>query len=410
MVNMPWSSVDELRKSKLYASISEMHAWAQGKLEKFVSSFAAVYERAKRNGATDEKAESLALPIAFSVAKRTASAETVEKSESAIHYIAAMAPLQAGRDMNSSDIEGDEWRFTIIEKGLPLLRSLVAGLAANWDHNGESQIGVIRDIIPRSAAPPEVQAKTDPSIPFYFVASFRTDIPPESRNEVGVSAEWIPLGDGEALPLTFAKSHTPLNGPELGIRQVAASILYEPDIAATEVSAKPYHQQQESGSRENPNMNEQPPKPSVPDVAGMEAKVASLSQTLAAAEAARKEAETKAHDLGLQFAALKERNDLDHKMVEELKADALNKEADDYALGLVRDGKAPSDKVASWSARYKALGKEASLALAADLPVIHVGIGPARAAAVLDGPAIGDAAAAKMKEQVASMMKKGSVY
>lgn len=419
---MPWASVDDFKESALYKSFTEMHGWASEKLTKFVSAFGEVFARAKRNGADDEKAHKLAFPIAFHVAKRAASADTLAKVETNVHYVAAMARHQVARDFDSAKLEAEECKFTVLQTSMPLMKALVAGVAPNWEHNPEHQIGVIRDIVRFEDAPSDVRAAADPATPFFFVASYRTDVPEESRKELKVSAEWVPLGGGEVLPFNFAKSHAPLNGPELGILQVAALLADEPEKPAdaddkTKVAAqspKTYQDSQGSTRPGAPKMAD--PKPEDAGNSGsLEVRVASLSTALEAEKVARVAAESKlktqedlAKDLQLKYAALKEQADKDHAAVVKMAEDALDREAGDAALQLVRDGKCAADKVSDFKQLYKDIGQARFAAMAKNLPGTLVGVGEAKAHADGQPPtALNDATRDSLKVAAQAAMRDG---
>lgn len=143
---------------------------------------------------------------------------------------------------------------------------------------------------------------------------------------------------------------------------------------------------------------------------GLEAKVASLSAALADEQKARKDAETKSNEASLKYAALKEQSDNMQRVLEELKAAALDKEAEDAALKLAADGKIATDAVPKFAARYKKLGKEEFEGLAADLPRSHIGIPTPRAAASVPGGATAlDSAIERMSKGVESSLKSGRV-
>lgn len=116
-----------------------------------------------------------------------------------------------------------------------------------------------------------------------------------------------------------------------------------------------------------------PDPPTAADLVAMEDKVASMNAALSAEKQARLEAEKNAAAVKLQLDAIKAQADADHVMVAQLKKDALNKEANEAALGLVKAGKVPAEAVSRFADRYVKYGKEEFEAMAADLPVRHVG-------------------------------------
>lgn len=413
---MLWASIDEFRKSAAYTTVTEFHGWTNEKLTKFLSAFQEIFTRAKRNGADDAKAEKLAFPIAFDIGKRAASADTIAKAESAVHYVAAMAKNQASRNLvgDTARIGGTECKFSLLETSLPLLKALVAGVAPNWQHNPEHQIGVIRDIVPRAAAPAEIQAKADPSTPFFFVASYRSDVPPEARNEIGVSAEWWPLGGGEVLPFNFAKSHTPLNGPELGIAQVAALLSDQEPEKKTIVATTPKGYQSQSDSTHtgvphmpNDDTAEGSATGSAPD-GDLKAQVAALSTDLEKERNARKNAE-------LQVAAFKTQAEATEKLAKDASAQvaalqktADEKAADEAALGMVKDGKCAADKALFFKELYLSMGKEKFGAMVAALPTTTIGEGDGQAKGAGAPPvSLSDEKRKKLAAGAMALMKAG---
>lgn len=395
---MPWANLDDFLASEAFKRTSVFHGWPKWRLSKLVAAFNALFSRAKRNGASDEKAESLAWPIATEVAKRAASSDTMANLEPTRHYFAAMAPVQAHRPADGTEVTGQEHRFGIVRQSQPLVQSLVAGSFFSWVHDPTLEIGAIHDLILREQAPPEVQAATDPDVPFLFVASYRKDIPAESRGEIRISAEWLRLRDGEVIPLTFSASHDPLNPPELGIKRIdveVAALLGEQGKAdektaepnakteaasqaaalaaaapkdAPAASAKTYEQQPGS----IPTGSQMPDD--APKVPEFEAQVAGLRAELDSEKKMRKQAE-------LQAAAYKSEFETSKKVVEELKAAANEQMAELAALTLVQEGKATADRAPYFANLYKTLGREKYEELVAGLPLSTVGAYAVKASA-----------------------------
>lgn len=437
---MPWKSVDEFRTSETYKKFKSVHGWTQAKLQKFVAAFNEVYYRAKRNGADEATAESSAFGIAFSVAKRAASEETMSKARKEVHYFAAFAPHMNGRDPKDpkGTIVASEFQFTLVEKSLPMLRSLVAGLAFNYNHDHAQEQGVIRDIIRTSEAPAEVQKATDPAVPFLFVASYREDVGEHLAAEVRISPEWLILDDNEVLPMTFAATHDPLNGDELGIKRVASALLVDPAAEAPKAEAEANAQKPAEAAVEQPKSPSTEPAKTEPDatktalaavdsvsaksfeqqrgsVAPKEtppmpdgdttittpeqfaAKVTSLSGELENERKARKAAEMSAAAWKSEFETAK-------KTVTELQAAALEATAESAALKLVQDGKATADQVTYFAALYKTLGQESFDELVAALPKSALGAYAVKAAAqVVASPERVKAE----KERMAALLREG---
>lgn len=424
---MPWATVDEFRSSETYRKFKSVHGWTQAKLAKFVAAFNEVYYRAKRNGADDTQAESSAFGIAFSVAKRAASEETVSKAKKEVHYFAAFAPHMNGRDPAGKEVQASEFKFTLVEKSLPMLRTLVSGLAFNYHHDHAQEQGVIRDIVRTSDAPAEVQKATDPAVPFLFVASYRSDASEPVANEVRISPEWLVLDENEVLPMTFASTHDPLNGDELGIKRVAAALLVDPAAetpkpdpatpstepandakkdesdatktalaAANGASAKSFeHQQGSVAPKETPPMPEGDPPITTPEQFG--AKVASLTTELDNEKKARKAAEMSAAAWKSEFETAK-------RTVTELQAAALEAQAESAALKLVQDGKATADQVTYFASLYKTLGQESFDELVAALPKSALGAYAVKAAAQVT---VSPERVKAEKERMAALLKEG---
>lgn len=424
---MPWATVADFLASETYRKFKSVHGWTNAKLSKFVAAFNEVYYRAKRNGADEQQAESSAYGIAFSVAKRAASEETVSKAKKEVHYFAAFAPHMNGRDPEGKVVEASEFKFTLVEKSLPMLRTLVSGLAFNYHHERAEEQGIIRDIVRTSDAPADIQKATDPSVPFLFVASYRSDVSEPVASEVRISPEWLVLDDNEVLPMTFAATHDPLNGDELGIKRVASALLVEPAAEAAKAdatspstepvadakkgepdatktalaavggaSAKSFeHQQGSVVPKETPPVPGDDPPITTPEQFG--AKVASLTTDLDNERKLRKAAEMSAAAWKSEFETAK-------KTVVELQAAALEATAESAALKLVQDGKATADQVTYFAALYKTLGQESFDELVAALPKSALGAYAVKAAAqVVASPERVKAE----KERMAALLREG---
>lgn len=217
---MPFKSVNDLKNSDLFRRMDSLKTMGDTKLEKFVNVFNGVFERVRRNGGTEDEAESTAVPLALSAARRASIVN--QRVEDEVHFVAAHMPEQF--TANQQGFEAAEFDFSIVDAIPDVVDEAVAGNLFTHGHGGPS-VGVIRGIVPRGEAPQEVQEKADPDTPFLFKASYFEDTADRVREMKGVSAEWasIPLDNGKklAFPGSFVVTESPLNPPYTGIRMVA---------------------------------------------------------------------------------------------------------------------------------------------------------------------------------------------
>lgn len=217
---MPFDSVRDLKTSALYNRMDTLQTMSDTKLDRFVSVFNSVFNRVRRNGGTEDEAESTAVPLALSAARRASIVN--QRVEDEVHFVAAHMPEQMAGGPRG--FTGDEYDFRIVKEMPDMVNDAVAGNLFTHGHGGPA-VGVIRGIVLRDDAPDEVKERTDPDAPFLYRASYFEDTAEAVREMKGVSAEWasIPLDNGKrlAMPGTFVVTDHPLNPPYTGIRMVA---------------------------------------------------------------------------------------------------------------------------------------------------------------------------------------------
>lgn len=221
---MVWKTVEDLRASALYKRSDTLKTMSTRQLQRFVEIFSAVYGRVTERGGSTENAENTAIAIALSTASR-ANASLGRSLETEMHFFAAMAPQQFGDSPRG--IEGHVFDFSWIVENSDIASLSVAGNEFNWDHQkAHTALGQIRGIVLRKDAPPAVQKRTHKDIPFLVVASYYNDVDPEVKGIKTISAEWASLGekDGVEIPLphSFAVTRTPLNDASNGVEKVAS--------------------------------------------------------------------------------------------------------------------------------------------------------------------------------------------
>lgn len=352
---MPYASVNELRQSRLWGALDELHGMSTSKLEKFIATFNAVHARVTRQGGGDAQAESMGIAIALSAARSAPSASLDSVLETETHYFAAMMPQQLGT--SNGVTAGHEFSFDFVRQNPDLASAIAAGVAFNWDHTGVHQLGVIDGIQMPDKVPETIRAAADKDTPFFFLARYRKDVPPEARAEAGISAEWLPLvyasGVKDAIPITFAVSHVPLNGVETGIRRIAA--LQVPDLKPSDASdsekAEKDYKEDLTADKDGSQMADKPAGAG----AGAEAKV----------EAPLVDAATLA-SMKTELASLKDARAADTARIADLEKAALGRDADAFSAALVKDGKIATDASPAWAALFRADQKQAA-ALAATL-------------------------------------------
>lgn len=218
---MPFNSIRELKTSALFQRMTTLQTMSDTKLEKFASVFNSVFDRVKRNGGTNDEAESTAIPLALSAAKRASIVN--QRVEDEVHFVAAHVPEQMSS--NKRGFVAEEYDFDLVAEMPDVVDDAVKGNLFTHGHGGPA-VGVIRGITLRDEAPDEVKEKTDPDVPFLYEASYFEDTAERVREMKGVSAEWasIPMDNGKwlAFPGTFVVTENPLNPPYTGIRMVAS--------------------------------------------------------------------------------------------------------------------------------------------------------------------------------------------
>lgn len=422
---MPFQTIDELRGSDLFQRSPSLQKMPSFRLRRFVEVFSRLFNIAKGRGAPDDEAEANAVPLALAAARRFTPPPQGEVAEAEVHYFATMMPEQF-----SMGGEVQVMNFDFVKSNLPLLNAAVAGNTFKLGHAPEP-LGVIRGLIPIEDAPPEVRAKAAEGTPFITVASYFEDTPDAIRDIDTVSAEWLhaPNDDGSStvlLPDSFAVTEMPATDKVLGVQRLAeVADTDDPDDPETPpAKEKKAGQRQPTGAaaagadnpyNEGAGLESQgqsmPDNKQVAADAELSAKLTEAEKVAAEAEARAKAAEEK-HDAlvaGLAslsgketedpetfnaeeaFASLrnevKELNTRAEKaeaVAAELKAAAVQAEAENAAKALVDEGKIPSDAIDKWASLYTKHGSEEFEALAETLKPVHLRSGPAKAVAHLE--------------------------
>lgn len=400
---MVLSTIEELKQSALYKQSDALKSMSARQLTRFVEVFAAVASRVLERGGGAEEAERTALAIALSTARRV-SASVERTLEAEVHFFAAMAPQQFGG--GADGIRGRQFDFTWIVKNPDLASLTVAGNEFNWDHERHTTaLGQVRGIVLAASAPAAVREKVHKDIPFLFVASYYTDVDADLKKIDTISAEWAALGEEDGvetpLPLSFAITRTPLNGPNLGIQRVASWSAPAEELATFEASL-PHEKVMNSMERSKELRGTMPN--SVPE---LETQVASLTEKLKGHDALKEAIAsfaTSVKGLGLEgFASLSAENPAAvlktveaslKKLAEErsttnneikslketvasMQRATAEKEANEFAAGLVQAGKIKSDAAQKWAGIYVS-DKETAKALAEGLASATLGAAPAK--------------------------------
>lgn len=216
---MPWTSVDELRKSDLFKGSAMLQKMGSQKLKAFLEIFNRVHLRAKRGGATDEQAELRALPIAL-VGARAATVmpanRTVEKDVAVFSLYAEDMAHGAGADTSMN--------FPPIEDVNDVMAGQVFFGPYTHDRLLAEPQGVIHRVMRRADLPETLRAKVDPDILIVAEASFFADVPSAERFAT-ISPEWdtVRVSNGEEIhiPTNFIITNNPANDKLMGIGRVA---------------------------------------------------------------------------------------------------------------------------------------------------------------------------------------------
>lgn len=400
---MPFSSIQDLKTSPLYTRSDTLRGFSQHQLQRFMEVFNAAFNRVLDRGGGKEHAEATAIAIALSAAKR-ASPSVNRNMEHVAHFFAAMAPQQLGG--SSSGIEGRVMDFTWIVQNPDLASIAVAGNEFNFEHDRQhTALGQIRGVILTKDAPADVRAKTHKDIPFLFVASYYEDTDPQLKQLDTISAEWASLSETDGieipLPLSFAVTRTPLNGPELGIQRVA-SLRMNPEAIAALTSTR--HETVKKDAQSFMKQRGTMPKTPEEQMQALQDRIAALEKELKDAEkstetlASLQATVTKFKGLeGLSEAlaalgksdkpvdstemmkkfeaSLKVVSDERVKLVERVAAmerERLDEKASKFATTLVAEGRIPADAATKWASLFVSDAKMAT-DLAASLPQGNLG-------------------------------------
>lgn len=222
---MPFDSISGLRASELYQRSDTLKSFSSTQLERFLEIFNAVFRRVRRQGGDVSQAESTAVAIALSSAKR-ATATAGRSLQNRLVFFAAFAPEILG-DGERAGLTGRSLNLNWIVNHPDIANLVVAGNEFNFEHKGsEAALGQIRALVLRDNLPETIASRVDPDIPFVFAASFYEDVNADIEAIEQISPEYIalPMPDGSEVPIpqSFAVAREPLNGPETGIKRVAA--------------------------------------------------------------------------------------------------------------------------------------------------------------------------------------------
>lgn len=411
---MVFTTTQELKNSGLYARSDTLKAMSLRQLNRFLEIYNVVHARVSSNGGDMTQAEGTAIAIAVSAARRS-SASLERELEPEVHYFAAMSPQQIGRDVASGKLEGRVFDFQWIAENPDIASLAVAGNEFNFNHDQSStSLGRISGLVLRENAPLHVQEKTHPDIPFLFAASYYADVDTELKNLETISAEWSALGENDGaeipLPLSFAVTRVPLNGPENGVKRIASWIL-ESDSEIKMFAASLAHTNRENFKSDGPRFNQsRGTMPTEAEVKALQAKVASLTEQLETTNGLNEKfaslSKTVEGFKGLEplreaFASLKDSKSQDpndalkaleaglgklngewttlQKTVAQQEASlkalmdaTLQKEATEFAASLVTEGKIKADTAEKWAGLFKK-DKESATDLAAGLEASFLG-------------------------------------
>lgn len=396
---MPFATLADLRASALFSRSKVIQSFNEDQLAKFASIYNAVHGRVLKNGGTEDEAESQAVAIALSAARRHTPVTAPRAAEASLHYFAPMMPEQLA-GTREGGLAGQENDFSWVREN-PDIASLIArGNAFNHDHAADEQLGIIHGVVLPEHVPAHITFDRE-NTPFLFVASYFADTPEHLKREAGISAEWEdwPAPDGRhvIIPHTFAVSATPLNPPVTGIRKVSSSSVEVrnprgvlrvlppalfPQVEETDSSL------QVNGDGMTPNPNPGKPPAGEGDAADkiasirteFEQKLASMQAELAEANkfrvalaslvAAKPEAVDPAKavgDLTARFASLEAENKRIAAEHAAFKVAALKADATRFAETLVSEGKIASADVGKWAGLYEKVGKDEAAGLASTL-------------------------------------------
>jgi hypothetical protein len=225
---MPWATVEELKGSELWKRMKTLHAMGSERLRRFLATFTEVYERAKRNGASEDEAEARAIPIALTAAVGHFPPPAGRKAEAAIHLVPLMTKHMA------SVVLDDPAEAASVNLVFPDAEDVSAAAAGNVffgrthltlePHIAEPQ-GIIRRVVARSALAEPQRNSIDQDFPLVAEVSFFEDVPQDERIE-SFSPDWMEFKTAQgtlAVPFSFATVDEPANPPSLGFRIIRAT-------------------------------------------------------------------------------------------------------------------------------------------------------------------------------------------
>ncbi len=215
---MPFASVDELRKSKLYQGTPVLQKMASGKLQRFIDIFNRVLARATRGGATPKDAEARAYTMALVGAQKT----TIMPAGRALEEKVATYALFAQDMAHGAGVDADMKYADIGD-----INDIIAGqtfFGHTHDREIAEPLGVIRRMVATKDLPEDVRASVDPAILMVAQTSYFADVPDEDRLDT-ISPEWstakFASGEEVEIPTNFVTTTTPANHRSLGIGRVA---------------------------------------------------------------------------------------------------------------------------------------------------------------------------------------------
>lgn len=392
---MPFDSVEALKQSPLFQRMSTLHDLTSSRLSHFVRVFNAIVARAMRGGASEDEAEARAIPIALSAARKFIAPPAGRQAEEKQHVFG----LMAAHMLHSGSIDGDadtDLTFPDTED----LTAAFAGNIFNHGHDPTTPMGIIHRFASRDELDDGLKAKIDPDVEVVAFASYFDDVPEDERL-ASISPEWFTFtaedGTRLAVPHTFATTPTPANDPVLGIKQVASA---NDDADNGEKVNEVVAHSEDRG----PTMSDTP----VDD--GLEARIASLEGEAKRAEALEKELDTLkgriAAVAGVEepenveadaaLTTLENRIATTERLVEEMKAAAIEAKADDFVAKTFEARLVTDDMKATLRDLYL---KDAEMA-----EKVASGL-PERALAPGEGMAIRSAATLDNKEAASALDK-----
>jgi hypothetical protein len=368
---MPWDSLSSFQSSPTFKSNPEMQSWPSFRLSRYIQVFRAVWDMMKSQGASEPEVEASAHALAYTSARRYQPMPQNATLEADVHYF---TPLQAHQFSMGGKVE--DLNFDYLVANLATISAAVSGNSFNLDHSATEPTGSIRSLVLPKDAPAEVQAKLPPGTPFVIAASYFEGTPELIKATKTISGEWLQTqradGRNEVVFVdSFCITKEPANDVVLGVGKVAKTDSAEKveAEASSKIPAlplgntgKPMTTEQTSGAAALQN---------APDA---EARFASVSAELDSTKKALKAAT-------LNFAAATNEVATMKKLVEEMKAAAADREAEEAALGLVRDGKATADQTAYFAQMYKDMGRDRFSELASRLQTTTLGAYASKAAA-----------------------------